>query len=303
MKERIVVIAGPTASGKSELAYRLARKFDAEIVNADSVQVYKHLYIGAAKPEKEWQRQVPHHLFDIVDLDQEFTVHDYMNLARKKIGEIISRGKQVFVVGGTGLYIRVLLHGLFPQPRVDRELREKLLQRERMDPGSLYRELKEIDPETASRLHPSDIVRVSRALEVWFLTGEKMSDLQRRHSFSDSPYEYLGIFLNPERERLREAIAERTRKMLERGIVEEVRSILEQGYSRELKPLKSVGYKEVIAYLSGEIADLEELEKRIFKSTWELARRQRMWFKKERGFTFVEPDIVSVEKMIGEFYR
>ncbi len=302
MSKKIVVIAGPTASGKSELAFKLARNLNGEIINADSIQIYKYLQIGAAKPDPKWMKEVPHHLYSILNPDEEFTVHNYMTMARTQIDEILKRGKIPFVVGGTGLYIRVLLHGLFPQPKVNKKLRESLLQKEQSNPGSLYKELLVIDPETAEKLHPSDIVRISRALEVWYTTGEKISTLQRKHAFSDSPYDYLGLFLDPDREKLRETIAIRTEKMLKSGLIEEVKNLLAMGYSGELKPLKSVGYKEVILFLTGEISNIDELKKKIFKATWELARRQKIWFKKERGFVFVKPDFDTIKKKVVEFY-
>ena len=301
--KRVVVIAGPTASGKSEIAYRLAKEFGAEIVNADSVQVYKEINIGAAKPEDKWIKEVPHHLYSFVELTENFTAYNFMEKAREVVEDIFKRGKLPLLVGGTGLYIRAFLHGLFPQPPVDKELREKLKKKEKENPGILYRELKKVDPEVAAKLHPSDLVRVTRALEVWYLTGKPMSLLQKEHAFSDTPYDYLGIFLDPPKEMLRKAIERRTEKMIQNGLIDEVRDLLRKGYSEELKPLKSVGYKEVLLFLKGEIVTLEELKRKIVKSTWELARRQRIWFKKEKGFIFVEPDYEKVKGMVKDFYR
>ncbi len=302
MKPKIVVISGPTASGKSEIAYRMAKHFGGEIVNADSVQVYRELKIGAAVPPEEWMEEVPHHLYGFVDLEVNFTAYDYMKIARKKIEEILSRGRLPIVVGGTGLYIRALLHGLFEQPERDEKIREKLKEREKLSPGSLYRELERVDPETARKLHPADLVRIVRALEVWYLTGERMSELQKRHAFADSPYNFLGIFLSWDRETLRRRIALRIEKMIEEGLIDEVREILKK-HSKELKPLQSVGYREVILYLEGKIGDTEELKKKIFSSTWDLARRQIIWFRKEKGFYFLKPEEEEVNKRIEEFLR
>ena len=303
MKHRIIILAGPTASGKSEFAYAIGKKYPVEIVNADSVQVYKELTIGAAKPPDEWMREVPHHLYGFVELTHNFTAYEYMKVAREKIYEIEKRGEIPLVVGGTGLYIRALLHGLFPQPSMDEELRKDLMKREKYTPGVLYEELQKIDPESAEKLHPSDLVRVTRALEVWYLTGEKMSVLQKAHSFSDSPFEYAGLFLDPPREILRSAITRRTEKMIDAGLIEEVKALLQKGYSKELKPLKSVGYRETIIFLEGEIASIDELMKRIFKATWDLARRQRMWFKKEKGFRFIDPSLERIENGIEGFLK
>jgi len=294
-----VVIAGPTAVGKSEVAFKLAKRHNGEIINADSVQIYQEVSIGTSKPPNDWFKEVPHHLFNFISINKEFTVFDYKTLARNVIKDIKERGKLPVIVGGTGLYIRGLLHGIFEQPKADKKLREELQAEENETPGILHIKLKEIDPDSANKIHPNDLVRIIRAIEVWELTGTKISDLQKEHKFNDSPYNYKGVFLIKPENILKDNIKKRTKKIIEDGIIDEVKTILNNNFSRDLKPLKTVGYKETIEYIDGKINSIEKLEEKINQSTWRLARRQKIWFKKEKGFTILENKTNIIEEIMN----
>lgn len=294
-----MVIAGPTAVGKSEVAFKLAKRHNGEIINADSVQIYQEVSIGTSKPPNDWFKEVPHHLFNFISINKEFTVFDYKTLARNVIKDIKERGKLPVIVGGTGLYIRGLLHGIFEQPKADKKLREELQAEENETPGILHIKLKEIDPDSANKIHPNDLVRIIRAIEVWELTGTKISDLQKEHKFNDSPYNYKGVFLIKPENILKDNIKKRTKKIIEDGIIDEVKTILNNNFSRDLKPLKTVGYKETIEYIDGKINSIEKLEEKINQSTWRLARRQKIWFKKEKGFTILENKTNIIEEIMN----
>ena len=278
-KPKLVAIVGPTASGKTSIALSLALKFQGEIISADSIQVYRGMNIGSAKPSVEERQLVPHHLIDILDPDQEYSAA----LFRKQADEIIHRlhlhNAPVFVVGGGGLYLKVLTRGLFRGPAGDSQLRAVLLRKAETEGGEvLHQELQELDPEAASRIHPHDTFRIIRALEVCALAGKPISLFQREHGFRESPYEILKIGLHREREELYRRIESRVEKMIKAGWVEEVQSLLNRGYSPELKSLQSVGYKHIVAYLSGGI-DLVKATELVKRDTRRYAKRQITWFK------------------------
>jgi len=292
---RIVpIIVGPTAVGKSELAFELAQRLDSEIVSADARQIYKFMDIGTAKPPKEWLQIVPHHMIDIVTPDVDFNAWHYACMARKVIDEIFARNKLPIVVGGSGLYIKALVEGFFELPvQPTPELRNKL----RATPTELlYEELKKVDPITANRLAPRDKQRIARALEVYYATGKPISYWQslphRRASFTPL---YIGLIR--ERQSLYERINIRVDKMFEQGLVEEVKHLLSLGYSRNLNALQTIGYKEVIDYLEGKI-NLDEAKRLIKKHTRMLARRQIQWFKKLPNIEwYTLPDTQVVDKL------
>ena len=282
----IVVICGPTGSGKSELALRLAERFDGEIVNADSMQVYVGLNIGTAKPSAESMQRFPHHLFDIVTPDQEFTAADYSRHGRQVILDICARGKTVIVVGGTGLYIRALLGGLAESPGGDEDYRAELTTIADRDGNIVLLErLEKIDPQTAARLHVNDRFRIIRALEVYHQSGRPFSAYQT--GFVEQwciPYK---IGINVSREELYKRINCRVEQMLAAGLVEEVQSLLAAGYHRGLKALRSIGYKEICACLAGELS-LAEATELIKRDSRRYAKRQLTWFKKEPDINWVE---------------
>ena len=291
-KPKLVVVLGPTASGKTEMALEIAGRTGACIVSADSVQVYRHFDIGSAKPTREQRRAVPHFLIDVADPDEDFNAGTYMRLALDRIGRLVESGRKTVVVGGTFLYVRALLYGLLEGVEVDREFRERLA-REREAEGvpSLHKKLEALDPVSAGRINPNDYVRIERALEVHHVTGERMSDHQRRHGFAEQRFNALKIGLLGDRERLRRAIDERVDAMIDRGWVEEVEAIRAMGYGPHLKPMKSIGYRRINEFLDGRLdfktavenirTDTKRFSKR--QSTWLRADEEINWFDSEEG--------------------
>lgn len=299
-KIKLIVVSGPTGSGKSELALKIAEEVGGEIVNADSMQVYRGLDIGTAKPQAKELSRVPHHLLDIVSPEQGFTASDFRREAAAAIADIDRRGKRAIVVGGTGLYIRALLEGLVDSPTGDPELR---LQFAELPGDELHRRLSLVDPETASRLHVNDRVRMVRALEVFSQTGRPISSFRSEHSFSGSYYETLKIAIRVERQELYHRIEERVVKMLQDGLVAEVEALISAGYGRELKPMRSIGYKEISAYLAGEIA-LDEATTLIKRDTRRYAKRQMTWFERENQIKWLEYPVnfATIHEHVIEFF-
>jgi len=283
-KIKLLVIGGPTGSGKSDLAVRLAEEIGGEIVNADSMQVYRGLDIGTAKPPPEDLARVAHHLLDIVSPDQEFTASDFRREATAAIADIHGRGRKAIVVGGTGLYIRALLDGLVDSPTGDPELRRRF---DGVPGEELLRCLALVDPETAQRLHQNDRVRIVRALEVYTQTGRPISAFRSEHAFSGDYYDTLKMAIRVERQELYRRIELRVEKMLQDGLVDEVRSLMERGYRRELKSMRSIGYKEIAAYLAGETT-LDEAVALIKRDTRRYAKRQMTWFGRENEIYWLE---------------
>jgi len=287
-KPKIIIILGPTASGKTDLALRLAGRFDGEIVNADSMQVYRGMDIGTAKPSPELRRRIPHHLIDIVDPDADFSASDFRREAARAIADIHGRGKKAFVVGGTGLYIKALLKGLVDSPSGAETIRQELQETARTaGSGELLRRLAEIDPETAGRLHPNDQVRIIRALEVYLQTGRPISRFRGEHEFTGDYYDYLKIGIAVERGELYRRIDERVDRMMAEGFLAEVSGLLARGFTAESKPLRAIGYKELCAYLAG-VYPLDEAVRLIKRDTRRYAKRQLTWFKQENEIYWVE---------------
>ncbi len=288
----VLVICGPTASGKTALALSLIEKFPIEIISADSRQVYRRMDIGTAKATADEQAVVPHHMIDLIDPDQVFSVADFVVQARSHIVEIAGRGKIPCVVGGTGLYIRALLGGLADLPSADAELRKQLHQREHDEgAGSLFRELQKIDPAAAAELHPNNLIRIVRALEVCIVSGRKMSELKAEHRFSEQPYRVLQLAADLPRNELYARINQRTGQMLSSGLIDEVRQLVED-YSADLKALQTLGYREVVRYLNSEI-NAEEMCEDIKKHTRHYAKRQLTWFRKDAGIIWVDSSMKS----------
>lgn len=292
----LLVIAGPTASGKTALAIQVARRMGAEIVSADSQQVYREFDIGTAKPSEEELAAVPHHLVSVVDPMDRFSAGRYRELADAAIAGIHGRGRRIVVVGGTGLYLRVLLHGVVDAPPADIALRRRLEEEATVHGrAALYERLRAIDPETAKAISPRDLVRIVRALEIHTLTGETASEHRRRHAFLPDRYPYRMFVLDPPRDALYAAIDRRTRTMFDGGLLDEVRRLRARGYA-EAPPMQSVGYKEALALLQG-LMTREEAIAAAAQATRNYAKRQLTWFRKEPGARFVKPPYEEVKEI------
>lgn len=286
-RPKVVVLAGPTGVGKTSLAISLAVKFGAEIISADSMQVYRYLDIGTAKPSSSEREKAVHHLIDLLDPDQEFDVAAYLARARPLINELHERRVPILVVGGTGFYVRSLIRGLFKGPGSDAVIRARLKQEARdSSKEDLHDRLAQVDPETAARLHPHDLFRVIRALEVFELTGRTISSFHTEHGLAEKPYQVLLCALTLPCEELYGRIEARTRRMFEAGLVEEVQSLLKRGYTPELKPLKSIGYKQVVDFLTGTIS-LDQARVEMTRMTRRYAKRQMTWLRSQ-------PDIFRI---------
>jgi tRNA dimethylallyltransferase len=300
-KPKIVIILGPTAVGKTDLALDVASVFDGEIISADSMQVYRHLDIGTSKPTREERARVPHHLIDIVDPDEEFSAALFNRKAEGIIGDLQGR-KNIFVAGGTGLYIRALTGGIIEGPCPD-GVRRKLY-RERLDSQdrqALYARLKELDPEAAGRIHPRDGVRIIRALEIAELAGEPISEIQRRHGFRQVRYECLKVGLYRDREELYRRIDSRAGQMVEAGLVRETEKIIHLGYDEKIKPLQSLGYKYIIQYIKAKMT-LDDAVRSMQRDTRHYARRQMTWFRGESDIEWFHPDeAVQIRARIDRF--
>lgn len=286
--QRILIICGPTASGKSALALWLAHTLDAEIVNADSMQIYRKLDIGTAKPSLEQQGEIRHHLIDLVEPDQQFSAADFAQAADAAIQDIVSRGKRVIVAGGTGLYLRALVHGLVDSPRGDDSLRQELqVEADSLGNVAMLEQLRLVDPELAATLHPNNLVRIIRALEVYRLTGIPLSRYQKEHAFAGQRYDTLQIGISLDRAQLYERINDRVDQMLAAGLMEEVSRLLSAGFGRDLKSMCAIGYKEAAACLAGDLS-AAEATRLIKQHTRQYAKRQLTWFT-------ADPDILWFE--------
>ncbi len=293
-KNPILIIAGPTAVGKTDASILLARETGAEIVSADSMQIYRGMDIGTAKPTREQRKLVYHHLIDVVDPDQPYSVGDYLRDAQSAIDGIISAGGTPIVTGGTGLYIRALTRGLFHGPPADIELRESLLLRESGgEPGTLYADLVKVDPEAAVKIHPNDLRRTVRALEVFYLRDRKLSDFQREHGFNDRRYAFRLIFLVRNRGELYSRIGQRVERMLAEGLEDEVRALMMRGCRTDSPAMQGLGYKHFADYILGKTSRDEAVEL-LKRDTRRFAKRQFTWFRREPGAVWV--DITGLTK-------
>jgi tRNA dimethylallyltransferase len=302
---KIVIVGGPTGSGKTAFSIEIAKRLGAEIVNADSMQVYRGMDIGTAKPTVDERRGIPHHLLDVVNPDEDFNAALYRTKAVPVIREICARGKVGIVVGGTGLYIRGLMGGLLTCPSENSEVREKL-RKEAQESGSetLYNRLSVIDPEAAGEIHPNDLLRIIRALEIFTLSKRRPSELAKEHAFRQRDLLALMICLFMEREELYKRLDKRSEDMVSDGLKEETELLLEKGYSTELKPMKAIGYRHMIAHLRNGVSmqDTLDLMKR---DTRRYAKRQMTWFRSEasavwmssgdisRAFEIIEPFLMN----------
>jgi tRNA dimethylallyltransferase len=287
-RPRLVVLCGPTASGKTGLALDLAGHFPLEVISADSRQVYRGMDIGTAKPTPAEQARVPHHLLDVVDPDEEFSASDYRDRARRAVLAVAGRGRLPLVVGGTGLYIRALTAGLIQAPGPAPELRRELRELEsREGAGTLFRRLETIDPVSARHIHPRNLVRIMRALEVWELTGRPMSVWQDEHAFGEAPYRTLKFGLAVDPAELEARISRRVDAMLAQDLVAEVDSLRQGGGERRRKLLQTIGYREVVDYLDGRCSRAE-MRENIILHTRQYAKRQFTWFRKDKSIIWVD---------------
>jgi tRNA dimethylallyltransferase len=283
----LVVLLGPTAVGKSRIAVQVAKRFDTDVLTADSRQVYRGMDIGTDKPTIEERQGVPHRLLDLADPDEAFNTGWYRQAALAEIDRLYAMGQLPFVVGGTGLYIRTLVRGLCSAPQADPHVRAELMKISReQGRDRLYAELVRVDPDTAARLHPNDEVKVMRALEVHRLSGQPMSAMHRQHGFQEAAFSMLLIGLQRPKEMLYGRIEKRIDWQLAHGMVEETRVLLDRGYGRHLGAMKGLGYRQVSAYLAGE-CDYAEMVRRFKRDTRHFAKRQMTWFRKEPGVVWL----------------
>ena len=280
------ILTGPTASGKAAVAVHLAGMIGAELISVDSIKVYRGLDIGTAKPSLAVRESVPFHMVDVVDSRDAFTLARYLTMARAALADITARGRPALFVGGTPLYLRGLLYGIFEGPGADWPLRAELAEKARREGSeSLHAELRRLDPTTADRLHPNDVTRIIRALEVIRATGRPLSEHQRQFPAAKPAVEYRMVALRRDDADLRERVDRRVERMFAEGIVEETRRAVEQGLNRSAQ--KAIGYREVIAHLNGEM-DLAETVAAVKRNTWRLARKQRAWTRSFPGVVWLD---------------
>jgi tRNA dimethylallyltransferase len=303
-RPKVVIITGPTAAGKSGLAHRLARKMGGEIINADSLQVYRLMDIGTAKPSLSERKEVPYHLIDIVDPDQPFDASAFRVQAGAIIRDLHSRQVPILVVGGTGLYLRVLERGIFSCPKPNLETRNQLKKEASLQgPEFLWTRLREKDPLAADRIHHRDTLRLIRALEVLELTGLPISQCHQWDQGRDSEFDILWIGLSLDREILYQKINKRADDMIAQGFLREVQNLLQQGYSPELKPFQSLGYRHLVGVLQGrwDLAKALELLKR---DTRHYAKRQLTWLGREGNLNWYSwKEFDKIHLKIFEFLR
>lgn len=287
-KIKVLVIVGLTGSGKTELATNLAECLNGEIVNADSMQIYRGMDIGTAKPDRIHLARVPHHLVSIVSPSVNFTASDFRREAVAVIDDITGRGKKVIIAGGTGLYIRALLEGLVESPTCDATFR---LEAEKLSGEELWLRLQDVDPDCAAVLHRNDRVRLIRALEVFHQTGQTVSSLRQAHGFSDNCYHALKIGIKMERKELFLRIDRRVDQMMEAGLASEVNDLLEAGFDPGLKSMRSIGYRHLCSFLNKDALTIEEAVRLIKRDTRRYAKRQATWFNADKDIYWLEyPD-------------
>ena len=294
MKRPLIILAGPTAVGKTAASIRLAKAIGAEIISADSMQVYRHMDIGSAKIRQEEMEGVPHYLIDVLEPEEEFNVVRFQQMAKAAAEEIYAKGKIPLVAGGTGFYIQALLYDIdFTENDGDTSYRRSLEKTAEEKGGEyLHAMLREADPKAAEEIHPHNIKRMIRALEFHHQTGGKISEHNEAEREKSSPYDFAYFVLTDERSRLYERIDRRVDMMMEEGLLEEVRYLKERGVKRESTAMQGLGYKELYAYLDGECT-LEEAVRIIKRDTRHFAKRQLTWFKRERDVIWADKSVIG----------
>ena len=289
MERKVIVIVGPTYSGKTKVGISLAQKLQSEIISADSRQIYKKLTVGTAKPTQDELRTIKHHFIDFLEPDETYNISRFETDSLKVIDELISQGKIPIVVGGSGLYIKALTEGIFNSVDSDDEYRAELKElREKFGNEYLYGELKKVDPQSVAGMLPQNWKRVMRALEVFHLTGEPIWKFQENYE-RKTDYNFILFGLNWDRNILYANIERRVDEMIENGLVNEVKNILSLGYSKNINSLNTVGYKEIISYLDNEIT-LERAIELIKRNTRRYAKRQMTWFRKTENIKWLTCD-------------
>ena len=277
----VIALVGPTSVGKSDVAMKLALMLKTEIISADSRQIYRGMDIGTAKPSLEARKQVIHHMIDMVDPDQRFNAGQFRSLAHRSIERLHRNGKVPIVVGGTGLYLKLLLMGTWEGPTADWLLRDRLQKEEAANgPGFLHQELKKFDPESAEKIMPNDVSKIIRAIEVYRIMGQPISVFHQQHRFADHPYQAMVIGLRRARPDLYERIEARVDEMLCNGLEEETSVLLKKGYSEDLGSMKGLGYRQMGGYLKGRY-DRAEAIRLIKRDTRRYAKRQLTWFNRD----------------------
>ena len=298
--KKIITICGPTGIGKTGFAIFLARAFNGEIIGADAMQIYKHMDIGTAKPDASERAQAPHHLVDFLDPAQDFDAGQYVQMADQVVDALGQNNRIPIVAGGTGLYIRALLYGLFrSQPVCQATLAELTETLEKKGGHCLHRQLESCDPAAAQRIHPHDGFRIIRALEVFLTTGVPISQKQTRHGFAHPRYRSLTLGLSMDRHDLYDRINQRVDMMMAQGLFYEVQDLVKKGYDLNLKPMQSIGYRHMGWFLKKEVA----FDRAVFllkRDTRRYAKRQLTWFKKEPGILWLEPSQITRAKTLAK---
>lgn len=297
MLDALLIIAGPTGTGKTKTALLLLNRVKAEIISADSRQIYRGMDIGTDKVSRKIRKKYPHHLIDIADPGKVFTVADFKKLAEAVIRDLQEKNKLPIVVGGSGLYIKAITSGIFPGPGANWQLRKRLLLKiEKEGLQNVYAELKRVDPLYASKIHPNDKRRLIRALEVYYLTGKPISE----HQGETYPYKGKKLMVGlrwRERSTLYKVIEDRVDRMIEKGLVEEVKDLLGRGYDEDLPAMQALGYRQIVAYLKGKVS-FDEAIRLIKRDTRRFAKRQLTWFKKEKDIIWLDrEDYPSLKKL------
>jgi len=303
---KVIIITGQTATGKTGLAIDLAKKYNTEIINADAVIFYKYMDIGGAKPSKKELAAAKHHLINIKEPSEEFTAYDFMKEADKLIKELNDKGKVPIIVGGSQLYIKALLHGFFEIPNTPKEIKDKWVSLLK-EHGShyLHKELEKVDPESAKRLHPNDSQRLERALEVFDTTGKTITEYQKEHQFKDLRHEYIKLATFYEREELYSRINMRVDIMMEQGLEAEVKNLLDMGYTpQNTKIMKAIAYPELTNYINGDWS-LEEAIIKIKQHTRNFAKRQTTGLKSEKEVHWLtkENNFNEAVKIVDDFLK
>lgn len=303
-KPKVIVICGPTASGKTGLSVKVAQAMNGEIVSCDSMQIYKDMNIGTAKVTKEEMQGIPHYLIDFVSPDERYSVADFQKDAEKAIGEIVAKGKTPIVVGGTGLYVDTLVYHIqYPEIETDLEYRkqlEEMIQEQGLEVA--YQKAEEIDPQAIEKISNNDQKRIMRILEIYHQTGKTKTQLEAESRREEPPYEYLVYAIDMDREKLYDRINQRVDIMIEQGLIEEVKELLKK-YKDFPTAMQGLGYKEVVAYLNGDMTK-EEMIETLKQETRRYAKRQLTWFRKNREIQWIDglvPAEENIQRILEDY--